>query len=191
MSYATVADLREYLSQVPVGAEYDARLQVVLDRAHEIVTEALGFEFDDWPTESSTRDVRALGGEDLFLPAHLVTSVASVAAVSDRGATTEATEAVTDYLEEDDGRLYRAAGWTEDAWYRVTARWGYGPAPASVVEVELEIAVNIWRSRDAASFGNVLGAEGQGAVPYNRALNWAQRSILDGVRARYEGVVHA
>jgi len=73
----------------------------------------------------------------------------------------------------------------------VTAIWGYGPAPASVVEVELEIAVNIWRSAAASSFGTAVGVEGGGAVTVNRALTWAQRNILDGIRASYVGVVHA
>ncbi len=191
MAYATVAQLRQYLEQVPAGAEYDAQLQSVLDRAHEIVTEALGFEFGDWATEATACDVRGQGSEWLFVPAHQPSTVAAVAEVSDRGAATETTEAVADYLEEADGRLYRAAGWVEGTWYRVTAIWGYGPASASVVEVELQVAANLRRNRDIGSLGTVSGVEGQGSVETNRALNWAQRSILDGIRGRYEGVVHA
>lgn len=191
MSYANVAQLREYLSQVPTGATQDAQLQATLDRAHEIVTEALSFEFQDWPAEASERDVPGSGSVWLQIPAYKPGSITQVLEVAGRGLATESTETVTEYVVEPDGRLFCAYGWRPWRYYRVTAIWGYGPAPASVVEVELEIAVNIWRSRDAAGFGTMAGVEGQGATAYNRALTWAQRSILDGVRARYLGVVHA
>ncbi len=190
MSYARIEQLLEYLPQAKLDSPTVNLLQSIQERAYEIVNEALTFEFTDYVP--GTKDVWAIGrNATLDIPAHEAGSVESVALVTGRGTAGETVTTLSDWLEEDDGTLYYDPGWLDGAWYRVTASFGLGPAPASVVEVELEIAVNIWRSRDAASFGTVVGAEGQGAVSYNRALTWAQRSILEGVRAKYLGVCHA
>ena len=127
MAYATVQELREYLPQVEQGAEVDALLAKMLARATAIVSRALTFEFGDWPAPSA-RDVRAQGGRWLELPGYQPGSVATVLALWGRGTSHETTSAVTDYVAEDDGRLYRDGGWTAGAWYRVVAAWGYGPA---------------------------------------------------------------
>ncbi len=185
MSYATVDDLREYLEQVPDDAAHDALLQTVLDRAHEVVDGYLAFSFGAYATGS--KDVRAPWNvaEWLDLPAHEADSVTAVLQVTGRGRTSESTTAITEYIEEDDGRLYRDAGWLPGAWYRVTADWGYGEAPADVVEVELRVAVNIWQGRAASQWSNSLGVEGSGSVTYSRALTAAERSMLDAVRTRF------
>lgn len=193
MSYATVAQLREYLGQVATGAAQDAKLQTILDRATVIVDGALGFGFAAYGEEASERDVS--GSRDLYLrlPAYEAGSVATVAAVYGRGTSYESTGEVSDWLAEEELRPYRLYcehGWPE-RWYRVTAIWGYGPAPADVVEVEIEVAVNIWRGRDASMWQSEVGAGGEGGMSFNRALTWAQRSIIDAVRAQYLGVVHA
>jgi hypothetical protein len=39
--WATVGELRQYLTQVPLGAEEDAALQVVLDRAEALIARYL------------------------------------------------------------------------------------------------------------------------------------------------------
>ena len=190
MSYATVVQLRAYLTQVVAGAANDALLQAVLDRAYAIINDALGFDFAAY---GAAADVDVECGHErrwLEIPAHEAGSVATVAWLSGRGTASETTEAVADWLEEADGRLYLDNGWSP-GWYRVEAIWGYGPAPASIVEVELEVAVNIWRGRDATAWSAEVGAEGVGAVSYNRALTWAQRSIIDAVRLQYLGVLHA
>lgn len=191
MSYATIAELRAYLPQVAATAANDALLSSVLERANAILNDALGFEFAAYGV-AATRDVQCQHSRHwLELPAHLAGSVTVVSSISGRGTTYEALETETDWMEEDDGRLYLDDGWGEGTWYRVTAIWGYGPAPATIIEVEVEIAVNIWRGRDASSWQSDTGAEGQGAVGFNRALTWAQRSIIEGVRARVLGIVHA
>ena len=190
MAYITTTDLREYLDQVKTGVAVDAELTKVINRAHDIVTQALGFEFATYGV-AAAKDVRAWGGGFLNLPAHETGGVTSVYSVSSKATDYETTSEITDYVEMDDGRLWRGNGWCGDAWYRVTAPWGYGPAPNSVVEVELEAAVNIWRGRDAAVWQSEVGAEGQGSVPFNRALSWAQRDYLAAVRVEYEGIVHA
>lgn len=195
-SYATTLELRAqpYLTQVGTGAAADAGLQAVLDRANAIVNEYLGFSFAPYGVLATDRDVRADGSEWLVPPAYKAGSLTGITLVSARGDTDESEEAITDYVVDEDlrpYRIWRSGGWWRQRWYRVTAIWGYGEAPASVVEVELEIAVNIWRSAAASSFGTAVGVEGGGAVTVNRALTWAQRNILDGIRASYVGVVHA
>ena len=192
MAYITVAGLREYLPQVKAGVTEDTEMEHVIDRAHAIVGDALGFEFSAWADAASARDVLARnGGAWLWVPCYEEDSVTTVHLVSGRGTSGESLSTVDDWMEEDVWRLYANAGWLAPAWYRVTAIWGYGPAPESVVEVEIEAAVNIWRGRDAAVWQNEVGVSGQGAAPFNRALSWSQRDILKAVRTTYLGVVHA
>ncbi len=191
-TYATVSQLREYLTQVPAGATEDALLGEMLARAHEIVTDALGgVEFATYGDAATEKDVRCGHSRPwLEIPYHEAESVASVYELAGRGASTETETEVEDWLEEEDGRLFLYSGWSSGAWYRVTAKWGYGEAPAHVVEVELEVAVNLFSGRQAG--GNAsFGTDSQGGQQYPRALTWNQRDVLDGVRRRYLGVVHA
>ena len=190
MSYSSIAQLRQYLSQVKAGIIEDAQLQVVLDRAYDIVNGALGFTFSAWALVATTQDMRAARGEWLVLPYHQAATVTTVVLVNERGATTETTEAVTDWLEETDGRLFMLGGWDCGGWYRVTARWGYGPAPDRILEIEIECAVNIWRGRDASNWQSDIGVSGDGVVSFNRSMTAAQRSIVYEVRQQYLGVVH-
>jgi hypothetical protein len=191
MAYVTVADLRGYLKQVEVGAAKDAELQTVIDRAHSILDDALGFEFAGFA--AGDQDVRSplVRSAWLEVPFHDPGTVTDVAMVFGRGRTTETTQAVDDWLEEDDGRVYLDGGWSARTWYRVTADWGYGDAPDSIVEVELQLAINLWRGKDRGMYSDVIGVEGGGAVGYQRSLTNLQRMIVDDVRRRYLGVVHA
>jgi hypothetical protein len=192
MTYATTTNLRAYLPQVATGTTNDALLQAALDRAEGIIDEALGFSFAAYGSSTSTKDIQAPGnvGHWLDLPYYKASSLTAVSLISGRGLTGESTTAITEYEEESDQRLYYAYGWTPGAWYRVTAIWGYGAAPNSIVEVELELAVNIWRGKDRGMFSDVIGAEGGGAVGYARALTNQQKMILDNVRSKYLGLVH-
>ena len=191
MAYATTAQLRVYLPQVAAGAGIDAMLQAVLDRAYDIVNLALGFTFAAAGI-AAAKDVMAQGGRYLELPAHTLGSVTVVAEVDSKGTLSESTIDLVGYWDElEDGRLYKDDGWEPGEWYRVTAPWGYGVAPAAIVEVELELAVNLWRSKDRGMFSDVIGTEGGGAVGYSRALTNQQRMIIDAVRARTLGVVIA
>jgi len=86
------------------------------------------------------------------------------------------------------GSLYRASGWGGAVWgdlprYRVTAVWGYGPTPPdSVVQLTLELAVNIWRSRDKGGFTEIVGVEGSGGIRQIAGLNTQQQMILESLR---------
>lgn len=195
-SYATVAELREYLPQIKSEAlepGTDAKLQKILDRATGICNDAsvgLGFAFAGYVTE--VRSVISYGSPYLVLPPHREGSITSIKLDS---------VAITDYAIDPDGTLRRTVGsqWRrierEDwGWrgfrYDIAADWGYGTAPDSVKEVCIEIAVNIWRARDAGRFTNVVGPSDAGAVGYEGALTPLQRSVLQGVKQIYtRGVV--
>jgi hypothetical protein len=193
MAYATVADLREMLPQVAASATTDTLLQTFLDRATDIVDLALGFSFAAYGAAATAKDIRAAGGQYLELPGYKAASITKVYEVDAKGATSETTEEVlsTEYDILDDGRLYLDEGWDVGGWYRITAIWGWGAAPASIIQVALEVAVNLWRGRDRGMFSDVIGVEGGGAIGYQRALTNQQRMIIEGVRARTLGVVVA
>ncbi len=188
MAYATVAELRRILTQVAGGATNDALLQDALDDATSIVDGELGFSFATYPDTATAKDIRAVGGEYLYLPNYEAASVSAVAIVYSRGETGETTEAVTGYLADEDVRpyrLWRAGGWPAGLWYRVTAKWGNGEAPDAIKRVVLEVAVNLWGSEGSRQISDVVGVEGGGAVGYNRAWTNRQREILANTRRQY------
>jgi hypothetical protein len=185
MAYATVAQLRGYLQQVGTTPADVTLMGEVLERATSIVDAELGFSFDGYQARAA-RDVWAgNGGQYLYLPAHEAGSLVTVHHVQGRGLVTETLRAVTDYVIERGWKLYRLAGWQRREWYRAVAAWGVGQAPASIVEVTLEVAVNIWQGRQATRFSENLGAEG-GAQMFYRALSWSQRSIIQREKQRFE-----
>ncbi len=184
-AYATVAQLRAYLDKIPQTAT-DASLQDVLDRACGAVDLVLGFRFfsaaETWPA-ASERGVRAEGSRWLRLPAYQQGSVSriSLGEVVVTG-WAEAWDAGAFFVERDPDILTRQ--W-DARRYLVTAVWGYGPAPAEVVQVNLELAVNLWQAKAAGRFSDVVGVEGGGAVGYAKALTNAQKQTLTLTRRRY------
>jgi hypothetical protein len=183
-TYATFEQLQGFLHQLKEADQ--ARAEEFLTYATAAVNDELkGVVFADYG-EAEPHDVHAgAGGSYLYLPAYEAGSVASVYAVSYRGQAGEVATEVTDYVEETRWRLYRAVGWARGGWYRVTAAWGPGPAPDSIVRVTCEVARNMWLGRDSSSMTTVGGAAGEGAVVYNRALTWEQRSAIRAVREQY------
>lgn len=193
MAYATVAELRQILTQVKAGAAEDALMEIILDRATEIADLALTFSFADWPEYggATERDIRAIGGQYLWPKCYQPTTLTKIEAVYSRGRATETTTEVEDWICEESElpySVYRDAGWIRGQWYRLTAVWGYGPAPESIKQVTLEVAVNLWGSRDSRQISDVIGVEGGGAVGYQRALTNRQKLILDSVKLKYQGV---
>lgn len=186
-SYASVAELREMLPQVPASTTTDVLLGELLERATRLVEGELTFEYAPWDGAATAKDfhVRVVESQYLQLPDYQAGTLASIYEVTAKGTTYEDTEEVTatayDIL--DDGRLFRYEGWPS-GWYRATAVWGVGPAPSSVVQVVLEIAVNLWRGRDRGMFSDVIGVDGGGAVGYARSLTNQQRMVLQNERAR-------
>ena len=190
-SYATVDELRAILTQVPDNVTTDAQLQTALDEATEIVDLALGFSFAAYGATATDKDIRATAtGEYLSVPACDPASVAAVATVSARGETGESETTLAGWMEEDDElpvtvRLYRGGCWIRGVWYRVTAKWGYGPAPDAIKRVTKEVAVNLWGSRDSRQVSDVVGVEGGGAVGYNRELTNRQKMVVARIKDKY------
>jgi hypothetical protein len=189
----TVAQLREYLNQVPTGTSVDAQLTAILTRAESIVTDALGFTFFasnvTWSTVTATaKRVRSERSVYLKLPPYLVGSITSLVVMH---GSTPGTAEISDY-EETGSKFYleRPDGWGGHR-YQVTAKWGYGPAPASIIELILELAVNIWRQKDQGLFQTAQGVDtvgnnvGGGYIRYVGGLNADQRRIVANVRRQY------
>ena len=193
MAIATTDQLREYLDQVERSPAVDEALGRILARAETIITDALGFTFADWDDVAAAyRDVTtdAVASRYLRLPAYQAGSLSSVALLGGKGTAGEEATAITDYAEQSKFYLYRGEGWPASSWVRARAKWGFGPAPASIVELVIELAVNTWRSRDKGSFTEIIGAQGGGAVRYVAGLNSQQRMIIENVRRSYTEAVH-
>jgi hypothetical protein len=184
--YGTLARLRaEHLTQVPTGATNDALLIQALTSATALVDNALGFGFATYGA-ATAKDVRHAGVSDTWdIPAHEVASVTTVLEIYSKGATSESTEAITDFDELDDGRLYYATGWEHQQWYRVTAKWGAGAAPEEIIKIAMQLAVDLWHGRDARGSADMQNIEGPGAATVQRAFTWQQYQVLQQVRREY------
>lgn len=186
-TYASVAQLRRYLTQVGTGADVSTILTDCLNEATSIIDGELGYSYSAYGAAAAKDVYLEVPSRYLRLPAHEIASTSTVSAVylvTDKGASSEGTTELTDWEELEDGRLWYGAGWPGDSWYRVTAKWGYGAAPAALAHVCIEIAINLWSSRDARQISDVVGAEGGGAVGYNRSLTNRQRMVIDQCRRR-------
>jgi len=176
---AVGADLTGDNVAVSVRPTLDQDLQDVLDRATGVIEEILGFRFDGYSTPQA-RTVRSYGGGVLWLPPH---APGSVSAVAWSGA------ALTGW-----GASYPEAGWpvgtlggltwAAGSTYTVTARWGFGPPPAGIQQICLELAVNIWRSKTSGGFAEVQGADDGSYTRFVSGLTRAQQSVLRAVRDR-------
>jgi len=194
MSYATVAELRALLTQMPTGAAYDELLEDALDGAAGIIDGVLGFAFGPWALAATDKDVQARNaGVHLYLPPYKAASVTAVALVGSRATTGEYETAVTDYVAEEDARpfrLYRGMGWYYGSYYRVTAIWGYGPAPAVVAAIALDVAKNSYANRNSRTVpgSSVVGIDN--TLDVSRILTSEQYLELMNVRTQTIGVPH-
>jgi hypothetical protein len=186
--YATLAQFRVQLKQAAADKETDQWLNELLVRAASLIDGALGWSFlsagQTWADVAlGTKTVRAEQGRWLRLPPY---QQGSITALLLAGAAVpgweEAWEAGRHYLRRDDG-------W-EDARYAVTARFGYGPPPASLVELNLELAVNLFRSRDKGGFTELVGVEGSGGIRFVGGMTKQQQLIIRDVRRQYLDGVH-
>lgn len=171
---------------VTISKATEALLQDCLDRARDTLDTLLGFSFFDagaaWPS-ASAKTVRSEESEWLRLPPYQEGSITLLTLADD-------TTPMTDYEEEwDAGRFYLSR---EDGWgglrYSVTATYGYGPAPAAVVELNLELAVNIWRAKSKGMFTELMGAEGGGQIRFVGGLTKQQLAIVAGIRRQFVDV---
>lgn len=171
---------------ITIAPATDALLQAELDRATGIVRSAIRAQLPDPAFDfaaygaAATKIVIAPSGLYLRLPPYQAGSVTLVEYPTGYNPASYGT--LPDQWIEEDGRLFRAAGWVPGERYRVTAVWGYGATvPDQIVELVLELAVNIWRSRDKGGFTEVVGAEGGGSVRMIAGLNKQQQLVLESL----------
>jgi hypothetical protein len=172
----------------------DSLLQKALDRATDIVRTAmrslLADETFDYAAygAASTAIVRGVDTFYLRLPPHQAGSTTLVEYQSGSNPSSYTALTSDQWEATADGTLYRAAGWGGGLYgdyprYRVTAVWGYGtPAPDAIVETVLEVAVNIWRTRDSGGFAEVVGVEGSGGMRQIAGLTKQQAAVLENLR---------
>jgi len=185
---------------VTTASALDVRLQKVLDRATAIIDTYLGFSF----TLSGAPGTQVVYGDgtDFLEPPAFVSG--SVTAVTVPAGYTAPVYTVVDgilivtrdslmgdmYVAETiAGRLYSPiGGWLLGVPYTVAATFGYSAIPADIVEACLEIAVDLWRFKDAGSI-KVVGVEGAGIVS-GKGLPATARELLDARirRASFPGV---
>lgn len=182
-------------STVAIEPSTDSLLGAVLDRATDTIRTALRalladptFDYAPWGA-ASTKIVIAPSSYELRLPAY---QAGSVTLIENQTGSVPSTYTALDsnqWEEIEGGAVYRSSGWAGLYFsgamprYRVTAIWGYGPTPPdSIVELCLEIAVNIWRSRDKGGFSEVVGVEGGGAIRQVAGLNKGQIAVLEAIR---------
>lgn len=169
---------------INVASEQDRLLADALERATSIVAEALGrVTFGAYMAGSRTVDC-ARSSSYLRLPPYAVGSITGI---------TLGGVALTDWVERPNagaGYLYRRAGWPVGT-YTVDADWGYGPAPAAITQVTLEVAVNIWRGKakgmyaETAGVSSIGNAVGGGGFRFIGGLTKQQLAIIEGIRKPY------
>ena len=181
-------------STITLAPATDGVLQSCLDRATDIVRSALRslladplFDYAAYGA-AATKIVRGYDTIRLTLPAYQLGSVTLVEYQSGSNPSTYTTLTADQWEAQADGRLYRAFTWGggmygADPRYRITAVWGWGATPPEgIVEVTLEAAVNIWRSRDKGGFIETTGADGAGALRVVTGLTKQQQLTLESLR---------
>jgi hypothetical protein len=185
-AYAVAEDLGGsvgYLKNVDITDPTILELvENILDRATSIVDGFLQFSFSGFTSGTAVK-VKAGYGAYMPIPPH---DYGSVTAVLDGSGG----DLVGLWEELASGTLYAVTdNGYEGNWnggrYTITADWGYGNVPDDVIEVTLELAVNIWRSKDSGRFTNVIGASDGGAVGYEGALTPQQKMVLTNVKRKY------
>jgi hypothetical protein len=192
-SYATLAQLRQYLPQVAAGVAIDATLQLALDNATDVIRTAMrslladpAFDYAAFGA-ASTAIVLGYDSQYLRLPAFQAGSVTLVEWMT--GTNPAAYQAIADQWIEESGKLYRAIGWGASGAYggrpryRVTAVWGYGATvPPAIVEVTLQLAVNIYRASDKGGFVEAITTDGSGTMSQVAGLTATQKQTLNAAR---------
>lgn len=180
---------------VTIAPATDALLQSCLDRATDIVRNALrdllddpAFDFATYGS-AATRVVYGKKSKYLALPAYQAGSVTLVE-YQETVISPTAYSTVTDFWREEAGALERPYGWlaSDLEHYRVTAVWGYGPIPDAAVQIVLEQAVNEWRSRDKGGFSDVVGVDGSGGIRAISGLNKLQMQVIQNIVAQWRPV---
>lgn len=178
MAYATADQFKRYFDQFAGTSTHDTLIGEVLDRATAIIDTEIGYSFTGGvnPVTTSPQVIYGSGTPLLTLP-HRGRTVTAVTAPTGYTVPTYAEITIPlqgSYLHTKDtsGVLYapwrrRGLGdmtwytlvWDENTPYTVTATFGWGTAPADVVEACLELAVMIFRFKESGGVGEIGGAE--------------------------------
>lgn len=174
---------------VTLAVANDAKIQKVLDRATQIIDTLLGFGFT-LSGAAGTQIVYGDGTDYLEPPAFVSGSVTAVTAPTGYTVPSYVVKDGVLIITRDSligplygsealaGRLYHPlGGWLEGVPWTVAATFGYSAYPTDIVEACLEIAVDLWRFKDAGSI-KMVGVEGAGVVS-GKGLPPTAKIILD------------
>lgn len=167
-----------------------------MDRANDIVERAsLPVVFADYPGTATQRVVYSDGTSSIFLPPYQADSLVEIRYGSATASVTEAATYVIDYDSPQYLRMVSGYGYRPGqlpVWpvgpYYVSAKWGYGPAPAAVVQIALEQAINIFQATESGGIRQFESVEGNTVVLQTTGLSARQKAILDSVRFPYMGL---
>jgi hypothetical protein len=193
MGYVTVTQLKAHKLYQLVGEnatnEHDGAIQQAIDAASAYIDRRLGYSFGTATAAAGARVLYGSGSDFLPLPGDYVAG--SVTSVTSAYATPPTYVERNGYLVVDRGGvsgqgryvgLYPAgtSGWLPGVAYTVNATYGYtvGAVPEDIKEACFELAVRIFRARDAG-YSDVVGVDGAGGVGYNGAEPAFVKKILD------------
>jgi hypothetical protein len=179
---------------VAIAPASDVLLLDVLDRATDVVRSAMRslladptFDYAAWPS-ASAKIVRAFDTYELRLPPHQAGTVTLIENQTGSYPSTYTALDANAWEDTGSGTIYRSGGWGGVFWgtlprYRVTAVWGYGPVvPDAIIELTLEVAVNLFRTRDTGGYVDLVGVEGGGATRPVAGLTKLQQQVLENIR---------
>jgi hypothetical protein len=193
----TADDIRAYMPQIADTDATDDLLVDIAARASDIVLNAASpLTFTPYPAEASFEVAWGNGSSWLLLPAHQAGSVEEVRSGSSTGTLLDdagyevqgSTLRLVDSTEWP-AYYYNTRPWGMPRWgygpYYVKAKWGYGPAPAALVQVALEVAINIYQTRESGGLREAASVEGGSIVQQVTGLSRRQREVIASIVSQY------
>jgi hypothetical protein len=161
--YATTEDLKVYAFQM--GRGDDLRHEAVVLRASRIIDQLCGVEpgyFAVAGPNVTEREILGDGTSLLRLPPYVRGSLASAEYIQFWD-----TPEYVEILDRNGVQWLKALGgryWRDCAPVEITARWGWDAVPEDIVEATIELAIAMWRQRDAAFLRVAADVNGQGGI---------------------------
>lgn len=182
MPYLSVADAKTFLQgfeDLTNPNQYDTLIESIITSIETHINRYLGFSFNGYAAATKTIE-NTRYSHWIRLPSYNAGTIESITSY-------ETNKTVVDYEEDPDAglfTLYRSSRWPIGR-YAIVAEFGYGPCPADVLQVIKELVVNIWLSKQAGKFSDVVGSSDGGNMGYEKALTQYQFQTLERVRMRY------
>jgi hypothetical protein len=197
----TADDIRAYMPQIAVSETTDDLLADIAARASGVVNgELYPITFGPYPAAATQELVFSDGTAFLEIPPYQTGTLTELRAGADDGDIVPTTDYTVrgqlirlvnyyGYTGFYPNHPYVTPGWGRGPYY-VTAKWGYGPAPDEVVQVALEVAINIYQTRESGGLREAASVEGGAVVQQVTGLSRRQLDILARYKARHEpGIV--